>query len=288
MSSSKLILRAFFGVIFALFITSSVWSAQESPESPMKLPGTVRLYTAEDGMPSNDVLRVGFNQDGCVFVEVYDHERFGSMPALLYLKDGKFHSHPHYTRCSGGLAESLSLEDLRRVHPAPPFLWTHGDLYNMAGTMHVTRLGDGSEYWATRHGLYRRPPSGASWSRVFAEDDEGRDWGSRNVRGVAIDAKGRLWFTAPPGVACRTSKGWTFYTKQDGVPSTDSTCAEAGGDDAVWFGTRTGAIRYADGKWTRYSGKKWLPNDHIRDIAVDAAGSAWIAVQGGLVVISFE
>ena len=38
------------------------------------------------------------------------------------------------------------------------------------------------------------------WTRLFPADKSGRSWAPVNVRGVAYDTRGRLWFASPQGV----------------------------------------------------------------------------------------
>ena len=113
----------------------------------------------------------------------------------------------------------------------------------------------------------------------------GARWGTSDVRGVAFDSKGQLWFATLAGAACRTADGWKFYTGRDGLPYNDFTVLTAGPDGTVWFGTHLGAVRYDAPGWAYRQGPRWLPNDDIRDIAVDAKGNAWFATAGGVGLI---
>ena len=72
------------------------------------------------------------------------------------------------------------------------------------------------------------------------------------------------------------------YREKPGLPYDDLSCLIAGGDGTAWLGTTKGAIRFKDGEWAYRQGKRWLPDDTVNDIAVDANGGAWIATNGGL------
>jgi hypothetical protein len=134
---------------------------------------------------------------------------------------------------------------------------------------------------AAENGLFHYDGA-ETWEKMVVEDGMGRIWGASDVRGVAYDAEGRLWFATLAGTACSTEEGWAFYTGAEGLPWNDFTCMAAGADGAVWFGTTRGAIRFHDGQWDYRQGRCWLPDDEIRDIAVAEDGSAWFATAKGL------
>ncbi|MEO7677813.1 MAG: hypothetical protein ABIV39_13720, partial [Verrucomicrobiota bacterium] len=135
-------------------------------------------------------------------------------------------------------------------------------------------------------GLFQQDASG-KWNRLFPADKTGRSWAPINVRGVAYDSRGRLWFASPQGVGM-LDKEWTLFTGSDGLPFNDFTTMAAGEEGVVWFGTRMGAIRF-DGKvWEYRQGKRWVPNDIVNGIAVTPTGDAWFATSAGLSLIEHK
>ncbi|MBX7259522.1 MAG: hypothetical protein K1Y02_24390, partial [Candidatus Hydrogenedentes bacterium] len=136
----------------------------------------------------------------------------------------------------------------------------------------------------TASGLFESR-DGKEWTALYPADDKGRSWAPRNVRGVAYDSKGRLWFASPQGAGCRDGDTWTLYTGAEGLPYNDFTCMAAGEDGVVWFGTTKGAIRYDGTDWEYRQGRRWLPDDHVRAVAVNANGDAGFATSKGLGVI---
>src|SRR5215831_724321 len=98
-----------------------------------------------------------------------------------------------------------------------------------------------------------------------------RSWAPVDVRGVAFDARDRLWFSSPQGVGVLDGNQWTLYTGAEGLPYTDFTCVAPGPRGAIWFGTHNGAIRFDSGNWEYRAGLRWLPDDDVRAIAVGAA-----------------
>ena len=135
---------------------------------------------------------------------------------------------------------------------------------------------------ASAKGLFESDSPGA-WAKLRVSDGLGRVWADSDVRGVAYDSAGRLWFATLAGVGCRDSGDrWQFFEGKDGLPFNDFTCVAAGGDGAVWFGTTRGAIRFHDGVWAYRQGPAWLPHDEVRAIHVDPDGTAWLATAGGV------
>ncbi len=141
---------------------------------------------------------------------------------------------------------------------------------------------DGAVVVASDVGLFMRRVGRTDWARETVHDGLGRAWAASDVRGVAFDAKGQLWFATKAGVGCRTMDGWKFYEGKDGLPWNDFTGIAAGPDGDVWFGTHFGAIRW-DGREFHYrQGQRWLPHDDVSAGAVDANGTAWFATPGGV------
>ena len=81
---------------------------------------------------------------------------------------------------------------------------------------------------------------------------------------------------------------WKFFEGKDGVPYNDFTCAAAGPDGNVWWGTRKGAIRFSGGKWSYRQGLRWLPHDEVRSVLVDAHNRAWFVTRAGVGCIGFR
>ena len=119
------------------------------------------------------------------------------------------------------------------------------------------------------------------WRKETARDSA-RSWSPYDVRGVAYDRDGQLWFASAQGVGCFDGDDWTLYTPADGLPYDDFTTVSGGEGDVVWFGTNIGAIRYDGESWAYRQGLGWLPNDVVRAIAVNENGDAFFATPGGV------
>lgn len=110
-----------------------------------------------------------------------------------------------------------------------------------------------------------------------------RSWAPHDVRGVAYDRSGELWFFSPQGVGRRLTDGtWKLYTGSEGLPFDDAASLVIGEPGVVWLGTTRGAIRYDGHTWAYRQGLRWLPDDRIVGIAVSPEGHAWFATSKGV------
>jgi hypothetical protein len=83
----------------------------------------------------------------------------------------------------------------------------------------------------------------------------------------------------PPRLSARPS-----IPARDSMPVDSVTDVAAAGDGSVWVGTREGALRYANGAWEYRQGLRWLPDDHVRSVAV-LGTKAFFATAKGIGVI---
>lgn len=222
-----------------------------------------RPYTTGQGLPSNEVERIDIDAQGAVVAltaagaAVFEGERWqaktGAEPAAVALDDGR----------------AATLREAAGGEVAVRGVAEHG----------------GEVAVAADSGLYLG--DGRTWRMALPRQGE-VCWAPVDVRAVAYDASGALWFAAPQGVGCRVSaEEWKLFTGADGLPFNDFTCMAAG-PKGIWFGTTNGAIQYRDGSWAFRQGRRWLIDNHVRDIAVDAEGNAWIATAGGVSCIAHQ
>ncbi len=254
-------LRRTFAVCW--MITSLAVAGPSSAEVPYveigRFPQEVATaYTVADGLPSNDVRGVWLDKTGTVWAET---DR-----GWASLEEGKW------------LASSPPVEEKLQGHVAPQDYATAGRQVNQAA-----RMRDGKIVAATDDGLMIQTPDG--FRPMVVDDGLGRRWGTSDVRGVAVDSHGQLWFASLAGAACQREDGWRFYTGREGLPYNDFTTIQPGPDGVVWFGTHLGAVRFDGTAWAYRQGRRWLPHDQVRRIAVDDQGNAWFATAGGVGLI---
>ena len=138
----------------------------------------------------------------------------------------------------------------------------------------------GQLHVASEAGLFRQTQD--IWEKIEVADEGGRDWGVREVRGIAFDSKGRLWIGTKAGVGCRTGSTWQFYEGKDGLPWSDFTWITTDSSADIWFATHLGVVRFDGTEWQYRQGPRWLPNDDVAAVAVDEAGTAWFATASGI------
>ena len=220
-------------------------------------------YTTQEGLPSNNILALRIDSSGDVWAKtdkgwaVFQEDRWSPTDAASQ-------------EAEPGYGSQLALVD--------------------GQVNQVAHSADGTIVMATDHGLLVR--RNGPLRPLVVEDGLGRRWGTSDVRGAAYDTSGQLWFATLAGVACRTNEGWQFYTGKDGLPYNDFTVLTAGPEGVMWFGTHLGVVRFEgqhsdelgsdELRWAYRQGRRWLPNDDVRDIAVDSQGNAWIATAGGV------
>jgi len=145
---------------------------------------------------------------------------------------------------------------------------------------------DGVRWLGDESGLYVESEDG----RFRRQESYGVDGPlASDVRALAVDGEGRLWAGTPLGISIRSADGgWSHLTGKDGLPVEDVTALAFDNRGWAWIGTTRGAIQYrpdAEGrKWFYRAGPRYLPNDHVLQICVEADGRrAWFKTAGGAV-----
>jgi ligand-binding sensor domain-containing protein len=119
---------------------------------------------------------------------------------------------------------------------------------------------------------------------------------SRDVRAVAVESGGTVWFgTYGGGVSRYTPKNgmWRTFTTKDGLASNQVQAIAIDKKGAIWFGTRGGGISRYDtesGEWQTILVKDESATNLVKDdlsaseviaIAVDETGALWIGTSNG-------
>ena len=136
-------------------------------------------------------------------------------------------------------------------------------------------------------GLYMYSINKKEW-KILVPQDEKYKWAPKDVAALVVDSKGQLWLGAEQGVGCFDGEKWKLFTGQEELPYNHFTCAAAGPNGIVWFGTEKGAIRIEKGNFYYRFSLRWLPDDYVNDIAVDDNETAWIATNKGISQIISE
>ncbi len=254
-------------LILACALAHSVENGYELPFNVGAFEQQVhRAYTTQDGLPDNDVVRVVRDAHGAILAK--------TARGTALFRAGRWQTEPQ------PYPEVFSKTELDHEQRA--------GLQKIAGAepeIRAVAKYQGEFAVACDSGLYLN--EGDEWRLALPRAGLVR-WAPVDVRAVAYDATGQLWFAAPQGVGCRISPtDWKLFTGADGLPYNDFTCMAAG-SKGVWFGTRNGALQFRDGHWTFRQGRRWLLDNHVRDVAIDSDGNAWFATAGGVSQIAAE
>jgi hypothetical protein len=225
-----------------------------------------RAYTTAEGLPDNDVRWIGEDVQGVLAAVTPEGSAQFDGARWQPVETGSM------TFWARARLDEPQLAELQAVAGA--------DVEVRAVAAHA-----GEFAVAADTGLY--VGDGQRWRMALPQQGAVR-WAPVDVRAVAYESTGRLWFAAPQGVGVRISEtDWQLFTGREGLPFNDFTCM-ATGPKGVWFGTTNGAIHYRDGQWSFRQGRRWLLEDEVRAIAIDATGDAWIATPGGVSCIAHE
>lgn len=215
-------------------------------------------YTTGDGLPDGSVDQLALDRAGDVVLS--------TAKGTARFREGTWERNEARTTLEALAARSKRLAQLSNGNATP------GELRDVSEYNDEVAV-------AAENGLYT--VAGTTWTLLLPQDGA-RRWAPVDVRAVAYDKDGQLWFACPQGVGCRLAEGnWKLYTGAEGLPFNDFTTM-ATGPSGVWFGTTNGAIRFDNDLWEFRQGRRWLLDNHINDIVVDAAGDAWLATTGGV------
>jgi hypothetical protein len=140
---------------------------------------------------------------------------------------------------------------------------------------------NGTLWIATGMGLCRWTPTA---TRLYQEAEE---IVSAYVNDVTVDNQGRILAACLGGVSVYEQEHEVLrLTPANGLPCAETTCVAAAPDGGIWIGTTRGLARYDEGAWSFLAGRRWLPDDQVLALGVDASGTAWALTPKGLAAIS--
>ena len=118
--------------------------------------------------------------------------------------------------------------------------------------------------------------------------DEAWDWGtlpSPRTRD-ALSLGNRLVIATDRGLGVLRGMSLDRIAGEEGLPFEDVTCLARGFTNDLWIGTSRGLIRQVGAEFHYYAGRRWLPDDRVRAIAVRGR-EVWIGTEQGLALIEF-
>jgi signal transduction histidine kinase/CheY-like chemotaxis protein/ligand-binding sensor domain-containing protein len=249
--------------------------------------GTTRAWTAEDGLPSNEILSMAAGPDGTTWV--------GTTVGLAAI--GR-----------SGVQTISALEGLPdpRVNALLPL--ADGSVWVGTGAG-VSRLQDGRfTSWTTRDGLPNgdvkalgRDRDGNIWASAFgagiARFQQGRftpftigdGFPTTNVVTFFEDREGGLWLGAAQfGLLCLRDSRFTNYGVREGLPHDVVWSLLEARDGSVWMATDGGVSRLQNGRFTTFRVKDGMPGPAVYSLAETADGAIWVGGRNGRVARSAD
>ena len=123
--------------------------------------------------------------------------------------------------------------------------------------------------------------AGGAWTSWHIADGLPSD----DVRGLAADARGALWFATSAGLAERRADGvWASFTTVDGLGSNDLLDLALLADGSLWIATPAGvSVLDAAGAISVIAAAPGgLIDADVRAVAADGLGTAWAATPAGV------
>ena len=203
----------------------------------------VRVFSARDGLKSDDVHSVTCGPDGTIWV--------GTGLGFHGLREGQIFDVPRPPSSSAGFWGAVSLADSSNC------------LWFSTGDRHLTGFRNGN------------------WTRLDAPADLQYGW--RNPSALFADRSRRIWIATDRGVACQNEGQWRHYTIKNEGPRVSVRVIHEDRRGDMWFGTYGhGLCRLRDGEMTSFRTLLGDYNNRAWWIHEDADGVFWVGSQNGL------
>lgn len=110
---------------------------------------------------------------------------------------------------------------------------------------------------------------------------------SSTLNDLAVDAAGSVHAGGLGGVfSYRAGQLVRTLGPTDGLPSSDVQCLALDPQQRLWAGTPLGLARYDGQRWSLRHSRRWLPDDDVRDVNVqagpDGSVTVWVATANGI------
>ncbi|HOH31737.1 MAG TPA: two-component regulator propeller domain-containing protein, partial [Candidatus Hydrogenedentes bacterium] len=190
---------------------------------------------------------------------------------IIPIPTGSFPEHVRgrvETSAEWATAEVIRIDDGGVIYAARPTDTVDGK------PVTASAVQGGVTWLGTPEGLYCRTEAGISRHNAYGTGGPL----ATQITGLASDSRGTIWVGTPLGLSLRTTDGaWSHIRGAQGLPVEDITALALDRSDHIWIGTSQGAILYKpyeEGRqWFYRAGKRYLPGDAIKSIAVVPDGS---------------
>lgn len=220
----------------------NLWVGTAIGLSCLREDGTTASFTSEDLLVNDAVLCLHEDPGGGIWV--------GTSGGLTYLKDGKA---KHYTVRDGLLHNAV-----RKI------------LQDSEGNLWIGTQG-GLQHFV--NGGFRPVPINN------IADPEIQD--ITYVYSICEDREGNIWVGNSVGLNQLRKQCFVTYTKEQGLPSNETTSVFEDPDGNLWIGTFGGGLcRIRGDDIEVFTAREGLANNHVLSIQSDHEGTLWIGTDG--------
>ena len=203
----------------------------------------------------------------------------GVQNGVVMLADGKF-SRPFPSEDIGTVARVIYKDRMGRVWVGSEFglfCWELGKLkrftaadgFTPAYVLAITEDKAGNLWIGTALGELRQHKAGR-FTTYWPEDSPTEPQAAAAAAAAAEGAKPLQ--NRSRGALTGGERFWALHADNEGV---------------VWIGTLGGGLlRFQEGKFTRYTLREGLPNEHVSQILEDDRGQLWLGTRGGIARVS--
>ncbi len=258
----------------------NLWIGTDSETLQSWTPRAIVTYTAQDGLPNDNVRSVYHACDGSLWI--------GTDGGLSHFKNGEF---TNLTRRDG-----LAQNEVRAVtEDAGGTLWV-GTLNGLDSIRDgkITHHRFPGEWYETKIRALLTDRDGALWVATvcgLTRLDHGQrrkytkadGLGSNEPRALLEDRSGDLWIGTLGGGLSRFHDGkFTTLTTTNGLSSNNVWALFQDREGVLWIGTDNGLDRLADGRITAFTTRDGLPDNEVDCILEDDFGRLWVSDDRGL------
>jgi signal transduction histidine kinase/ligand-binding sensor domain-containing protein len=236
----------------------------------------IRVFTARDGLPDDNVWTVCQNRDGAIWAGT-DHG-----PALIqsnrvetvavFTNNSAGSIHCVWPARGGGVWVASQNEGIAKIQ--------NGQIAEQIKDIGISGAlfedNSGCLWLSTVGGPVRRFQNGRLESPVRGTES------LQDAHAFYEDQQGNLWFSARDQLAQWRDGQLSLFGQRAGLPGGRIWSLYQDGDGALWLGTEKGLVRFAGGKFFSFNEQQKMPADTVNCVLEDDDGCLWLSTLHGI------